>query len=72
MVWQSRNRVEFSTRRSMVPITKHIGLKYDDVVPKFRNQKTHHSVWNYDVVKIKNSFLTPKPIELLEKHRKTY
>ena len=40
--------LNFPTREPHGPITKHIGLKYDDVVPKFRNQKTRHSVWNYD------------------------
>lgn len=56
------------TRERMKPITKHIGLKYEDVVPKFINQKKHHSVWNYDSAK-KNkncSHLTPKPVDLLE------
>ena len=56
------------TKKTIVPITKHIGLNYDDVVPKFINQKTHHSVWNYDPVgKHKASHhITPKPIDLLE------
>ena len=58
--------LNFPTRERMVPITKHIGLKYDDVVPKFRNQKTHHSVWNYDIAKRSKIHMTPKPIELLE------
>ena len=56
------------TRERMIPITKHIGLKYEDVVPKFINQKTHHCVWNYDSAK-KNkncSHITPKPIDMLE------
>lgn len=60
--------LNYPTRERMIPITKHTGLKYEDVVPKFINQKTHHSVWNYDSAK-KNkncSHLTPKPIDLLE------
>ena len=60
--------LNYPTRDRMIPITKHIGLKYEDVVPKFINQKTHHSVWNYDSAK-KNkncSHITPKPIDLLE------
>ena len=51
--------------KSFWSFIKHIGLKYEDVVPKFINQKTHHSVWNYDVAK-KNIHITPKPIDLLE------
>ena len=58
--------LNFPTKERMKPITKHIGLKYDDVVPKFRNQKTHHSVWNYDMAKRSKVHMTPKPIELLE------
>lgn len=58
--------LNFPTRERMVPITKHIGLEYDDIVPKFRNQKTHHSVWNYDIAKRSKIHMTPKPIELLE------
>jgi site-specific DNA-methyltransferase (adenine-specific) len=60
--------LNFPTRERMVPITKHTGLKYEDVVPKFINQKTHHSVWNYDSAKKnkKCSHVTPKPINLLE------
>lgn len=54
------------TKDTMVPITKHLGLKYDDVVPKFRNQKTSHSVWNYDMAKRNKVHITPKPIDLLE------
>ena len=57
--------LNYPAKSLMVPITKHIGLKYEDVVPKFINQKTHHSVWNYDVAK-KNIHITPKPIDLLE------
>ena len=60
--------LNYPTRERMNAITKHLDLKYEDVVPKFNNQKTHHSVWNYDSAK-KNkncTHLTPKPIELLE------
>jgi len=56
------------TRERMIPITKHLGLEYDDVVPKFINQKTNHCVWNYDSAKKDkdSGHITPKPIELLE------
>ena len=48
------------------PITKHLGLTIDDIVPKFRNQKKHHSVWNYDLDAKKIGHITPKPVELIE------
>ena len=56
------------TKERMVPITKHLGLEYEDVVPKFINQKEHHSVWNFDSAKKhKNcTHITPKPVDLLE------
>lgn len=54
------------TRETMVPITKHLGIEYDDFVPKYRNLKTHHSVWNYDMAKRNEIHITPKPVDLLE------
>jgi len=54
------------TRETMIPITKHIGLEYDDIVPKYRNLKTDHSIWNYDIAKRSDVHVTPKPIDLLE------
>ena len=54
------------TRETMVPITKHLGLKYEDVVPKYRNLKTHHSVWDYDMAPRSDIHVTPKPFDLLE------
>jgi len=56
----------YVTKETIKPITKHLGLTYDDIVPKFRNQKTHHSVWNYDLDSKKVGHLTPKPVALLE------
>ena len=58
--------LNFPTKERMKPITKHIGLEYDDIVPKFRNQKTHHSIWNYDMAERSIIHITPKPIKLLE------
>ena len=54
------------TRDTIVPITKHLGLTYEDIVPKYINQKTDHSVWNYDMAKRCPIHITPKPIDLLE------
>lgn len=54
------------TRETIKPIEKHLGLKYEDIVPKFNNMKTDHSVWNYDMAKRSKVHITPKPIELLK------
>lgn len=54
------------TRETIKPIEKHLKLKYEDIVPKFNNMKTDHSVWNYDMAKRCKIHITPKPIELLE------
>jgi len=53
------------TRETIKPIEKHLNLKYEDIVPKFNNMKTDHSVWNYDMAKRCPVHITPKPIDLL-------
>ena len=55
----------YPTVETIVPITKHLGFTMDDLVPKFRNKCTHHSVWNYDFDSNKQGHITPKPIPLL-------
>jgi site-specific DNA-methyltransferase (adenine-specific) len=52
--------------KTIVPITKYLGLTMDDLVPKFRNQKIHHSVWNFDIDKNKQGHITPKPLDVLK------
>ena len=54
------------TRETIKPIEKHLGLTYEDIVPKFNNMKTDHSVWNYDMAKRCPVHITPKPIDLLK------
>ena len=54
------------TRETIKPIEKHLGLSFDDIVPKFRNLKTDHSVWNYDMAKRNPVHITPKPVDLLK------
>ncbi len=54
------------TRETIKPIEKHLKLTYNDIVPKFNNLKTHHSVWNYDMAKRCYAHITPKPIDLLK------
>ena len=39
--------------------------EYEDLRYTFNNQKTHHSVWNYDIAK-RNGHETPKPLELIK------
>ena len=39
--------------------------EYEDLRYVFNNQKTHHSIWNYDI-EPKNGHLTPKPLKLIE------
>jgi DNA modification methylase len=53
------------TSETIVPIKKHLGIDLDDIVPKFRTQRTHHSVWNYDMAPRNKVHLTPKPVDLL-------
>ena len=54
------------TRETIVPIEKHLGITYEDIVPKFNNMKTSHSVWNYDMAKRCPVHITPKPLDLLK------
>lgn len=54
------------TRETIKPIEKHLGLKFEDIVPKFNNMKTDHSVWNYDMAKRCKVHITPKPVNLLK------
>lgn len=56
----------YPTRENMKIITKHLHLEYEDIVPKYHNLKTDHSVWNYDMAKRCEIHVTPKPINLLK------
>lgn len=55
----------YPTEETIKPITKYLGLTIDDIVPKFRNQKTNHSIMDYDI-ESKQGHITPKPVKLLE------
>jgi site-specific DNA-methyltransferase (adenine-specific) len=55
----------YPTRETIKPITRHLGFEYTDIVPKYNNMKTDHSVWNYDMAP-RCLHLTPKPIDLLK------
>ncbi len=39
--------------------------EYEDLRYTFNNQKTHHSVWNYEIAE-RNGHFTPKPVRLIE------
>lgn len=56
----------YPTKDTIKPITKYLGLKMEDIVPKFNNQRTHHSVWNYEFDGKKLGHITPKPVDLLK------
>jgi site-specific DNA-methyltransferase (adenine-specific) len=56
----------YPTEKTIVPITKHLGLTIEDIVPKFRNQREYSSVWNFEIDGNKRGHLTPKPIPLLQ------
>ena len=47
---------------------KYLGLieTYESQRYTFNNQKTHHSVWDYELVGKKGNHITPKPIELIK------
>ena len=66
--WYSNieNGLSFPNERTIIPIKKHLGFDIKDLVPKFRNQKTHHSVWDYDLDHKKIGHITPKPVELIK------
>jgi site-specific DNA-methyltransferase (adenine-specific) len=53
------------THETIVPITKHLGLTMDDLVPKFRTQRTRHSIWNINSSS-STGHQTPKPSEIYE------
>lgn len=56
----------YPTEDTIKPITKYLGLKMEDIVPTFNNQRTHHSVWNYEFDSKKLGHITPKPVDLLK------
>lgn len=39
--------------------------EYEDLRYTFNNQKTHHSVWNYEIAK-RTGHITPKPVDMIE------
>jgi len=66
--WYSNieNGLNYPNKKTIEPITKHLGFVIEDLVPKFINQKTHHSVWDYDLDHNKIGHITPKPVDLIK------
>ena len=56
----------YPTEETIKPITKHLGITIEDIVPKFRNQKTVHSVWDCEFDSKKMGHITPKPLQVLK------
>lgn len=44
---------------------KYLRKEYKDLRYCFNNQKSHHSVWNYDIER-KQGHITPKPLKLIQ------
>ena len=49
----------------MLQTTGYFQKPYEYLRCTFNNQKTHHSVWNYEIAE-KQGHITPKPVELIE------
>ena len=66
--WYSNieNGLSFPNEKTILPIKEHLNLDMNDLVPKFRNQKTHHCIWDYDLDHKKIGHITPKPVELIK------
>ncbi len=58
------NGLSFPNKEQMKVIEDMLGLTEDDIIPKFRNMKTHHSVWDIDHAET-DDHETPKPYELI-------
>lgn len=44
---------------------EYLRQEYEDLRYTYNNQKTHHSVWNYDIESLEGH-ITPKPVELIK------
>ena len=44
---------------------EYLRKEYEDLRFTFNNQKTHHSVWNYEIAE-RCDHITPKPVDLME------
>jgi len=41
-------------------------LEYESLRYTFNNQKTHHSIWNYEIAERNGGHITPKPVDLVK------
>ena len=58
--WLNNDHIEYLRQEY-----EYLRQEYEDLRSVFNNQKTHHSVWDYEI-ETKQGHLTPKPLELLE------
>ena len=64
--WDVPTKETYDELINVFNINKMNGFKeYEDLRCTFNNQKTHHSVWNYEIEK-KQGHITPKPIKLIK------
>ena len=71
--WDLPTEETYNELITIFKINKYVGFReyeslrqeYESLRYIFNNQKTHHSVWNYDIAK-KEGHITPKPIDLIE------
>lgn len=59
-LWFVRHEYEF-VRREYESLRR----EYESLRYTFNNQKTHHSVWNYEIAE-RGEHVTPKPVDLME------
>lgn len=57
--------LSYPNEEQMKIIEEMLGLKEEDIIPKFRNQKKYHSVWDIDHAE-REEHETPKPKELIK------
>jgi len=66
--WLNNNKEHEYLRKEYEDLRKEyedLRKEYEDLRFCFNNQKTHHSVWNYDIER-KIGHVTPKPLDLIK------
>jgi site-specific DNA-methyltransferase (adenine-specific) len=57
--------LSYPNKEHIKAFNKHLGIDVTEFLPIFNNQKSHHSVWNYDIAN-KSGHITPKPVDMLK------
>lgn len=55
----------YPNKEQKLALEKHLKIDLSEFIPKFNNQKTHHSIWNYEIAE-RGDHETPKPSEVIE------